>query len=279
MDINHISVSRKKCYDQCQQQYKYKYHLKIPSPVPEPFYFSYGKIIHKIAEVYVSEKASRSIDQVALDVLKGKILLDDDKPCPSLTDEYKRKLQTHLRSIKNLTKRIGTDGLLEHEFRYDLDPPNGKFITGFIDRLILKGEKNNKKAFIIDYKTTKKGKFRVNNQTVLEDLQLRCYARVVQREFGVPAENIKAALYYLDGENLIAAQYNDESLEKVEQDLKNGFIQIEKSNPDKVWGNVGWHCKHCDYATLCPFVKSQGPNPAWSGDPFELGHEDAWSNF
>ena len=278
MDINHISVSRKKCFDLCQQQYKYRYHLKIPAPGPEPFYFVYGTIIHKIAELYVHEKASRPIDNVALDILKGKIPLDDNKLCPPLEEEYKKKLQKHLRAIKNLTARIGVEGLVEHEFRYDLDPPNGRHVTGFIDRLILKGDGDNKKAFIIDYKTTKKGKFRVNSQTVLDDLQLRCYARVVQREFKIPAVNIKAALYYLDGENLIAAQYNDESLERVEKELKNGYVSIEKANPDNVWGNVGWHCKHCDYASICHFVKSQSQGPKWSGDLIELGHDDAWAN-
>lgn len=279
MNINHISVSRKKCFDLCQQQYKYRYHLKVPAPGPEPFYFVYGTIVHKIAELYVEEKAARPIGEVALDILRGKIPIEGDTLCPPLTDEYKKKLQKHLRAIQNLTKRTGPEGIVEHEFRYDLDPPNQKCVTGFIDRLIIKGEGENRKAFIIDYKTTKKGKFRVNSQTVLEDLQLRCYARVVQREFQIPSSNIKAALYYLDGENLVAAQYNDESLERVEQELRQGFIQIENSDPDKVWGNVGWHCKNCDYSTMCHFYKPQGKNESkWSGDLIELGHDDAWSD-
>ena len=50
MNINHISVSRKKCFDLCAQQYKYRYHLKVPAPGPEPFYFVYGKlnIVYKL---------------------------------------------------------------------------------------------------------------------------------------------------------------------------------------------------------------------------------------
>jgi len=273
MNINHISVSRKKCFDLCKQQYKYRYHLKTPSPVPEPFYFVYGTTIHKIAEVYVQEKAKRSIEKVALDVIQGKIPIEGERLCPPLEKQYKNKLQSHLKAIENITKRIGTDGYTEYEFRYDLDPPNNKNVTGFIDRLIIKQDK----AFIIDYKTTKKGKFRVNNQTVLEDLQLRCYARVVQREFGIDSSNIKAALYYLDGQNLIAAQYNDESLDKVESNLKNGFIEIEESNPDGVFGNVGWHCKNCDYATICPFYNSNKKLESnWSGDLKELGHDNSW---
>lgn len=277
MDINHISVSRKKAFDHCAQQYKYRYHLKIPRPGPEPFYFTYGTIVHKIAELYVQKKGAEPIGEIAADVLRGKIPIDDNGTiCPTLPEDYSKKFQKHVRSIQRLTDRIGSEGLTEHEFNYDLDPPNHKMVTGFIDRLIIKGEGENKKAFIIDYKTTKKGKWRVNSQTVLEDLQLRCYARVVQREFNIKAENIKAALYYLDGENLIAAQYNNASLEAVEQELKKAYYQIEKSDPDKVWGNVGWHCKNCDYATICTFYKPQGQAEAkWTGDLVELGHGDS----
>jgi CRISPR/Cas system-associated exonuclease Cas4 (RecB family) len=278
MNINHISVSRKKCFDLCQQQYKYKYHLKIPSPTPEPFYFIYGTIVHKIAEIYVKEKMSRNIGEIAIDIIKGKIPIEGEKKCPYLNEEYKKKLQRHLKAIQNLTKRTGCEGLVEHKFRFDLDPPNEKYITGFIDRLIIKGDGEDRKAFIIDYKTTKKGNFRLNNQTVLEDLQLRCYSRMVQKEFNIKANNIKAALYYLEGENLVAAQYNNDSLERVEEELKNGFIQIETSDPDKVWGNVGWHCKNCEYNTICQFYKQKNNSEQkWNGSLIELGHDDCWN--
>ena len=273
MNINHISVSRKKCFDLCKQQYKYRYHLQIPAPGPEPFYFTYGKIVHKIAEEYVKLIDSSTIEQVALDVLHGKIPIEKEKKCPTLTPHYKKKLQSHLNAIKNLTKRIGGGGITEYEFKYDLDPPNQRHVFGFIDRLILKEDK----AFIIDYKTTKKGKFRVTSQTVLEDLQLRCYARVVQREFNIKPENIKAALYYLEGENLIAANYSGDSLDRVEKELRDGFICIEEFDADKVWGNVGWHCKNCDYATMCHFYSPQEKSGSkWNGDLNSLGHKSDW---
>ena len=272
MNINHISVSRSKCYDLCQMQYKYRYHLKLASPVEEPFYFVYGTIVHKIAEMYVEEKGQRPIGEIANDIVRGKVEVEEHpdgtkKFCPPIPEEYSKKLQKHLRAIQNLTERVGSDGLVEHKFRYDLDPPNDKCVTGFIDRLILRGDK----AFIIDYKTTKKGKWRVNSETVIEDLQLRMYARVVQREFGIAPENIKCALYYLEGENLIAAQYNEESLLEVEKFLLDAFRRIEKADPDKVWGNVGWHCKNCDYATVCPFYKPQQTGDKWDGTMTEGG--------
>lgn len=268
MNINHISVSRKKCFDTCAQQYKYRYHLKIPSPVAEPFYFVYGTLIHKIAELYVEGRGETKIGDIASEILRGKIAIEGETLCPPIPPDYQKKLQKHLRAIQNLTERIGTDGEVEHEFRFDLDPPNEKFVVGFIDRLIVK----NGKAFIIDYKTTKKGKWRVNRETVKTDLQLRMYARVVQREFGIPASNIKAALFYLEGEDLVGCQYSDQSLIDVENELRDAFYMIERADSDRVWGKVGWHCKNCDYATICPFYKpDSAEQAAWDGTLESLG--------
>lgn len=290
MNINHISVSRKKCHDTCEQQYKYRYHLKLASPEPEPFYFVYGTIVHKVAELYVENKGQKPIGEICTEILRGKIPIEEynGEPtyAPPIPDDYKKKLTKHLRAIQNLNDRIGWDGIVEYEFKYDLDPPNNRCATGFIDRLILRDENgkpvdgvNEKahRAFIIDYKTTKKGKWRVNSETVKEDLQLRMYARVVQLNFGIPAENIKAALYYLEGENLVAACYNEESLLEVEKELREAFIRIEKSDPDKVWGKVGWHCNNCDYRSICPFFKGSGQNEQkWCGDLEVLGHDAGW---
>lgn len=273
MNINHISVSRKKCFDTCSQQYKYRYHLKIPNPGPEQIHFVYGTIVHKIAELYVEKRGEMQIGEIAELVLRGKIPIKDDQLCPDLPAEYKRKLPKHLRAIQNLTERVKFDGVVEYPFEYDLDPPHGRKIVGFIDRLIIKGEK----AFILDYKTTKKGKWRVNKDTVTEDLQLRMYARVVQRNFNLKPENIKAALFYMEGEELVAAQFSESSLSQVEDELRNAFIEIEQADADKVWGRVGWHCKFCDYNSMCPFYK--GPDAAvssWNGDMTELGHDNHW---
>lgn len=278
MDITHISVSRKKCYDTCAQQYKFRYHLKVPRPGEEPIYFVYGKIVHKIAEEYVRQKGEVSIGDISKDVLRGKIEVEAGQVASELPPDYKRKLTRNLRAIQNLTERIGFDGELEYPFEYDLQPPNNKKIVGFLDRLILRGDK----AYIIDYKTTKKGKWRVNSSTVKQDLQLRCYARVVQRQFNLKPENISAALYYLEGEELVASKYTEASLALVEQELLDAYDQISEADPDKVWGRVGWHCKNCDYASICPFYKENegtgtGNAPKdWDGDLTVLGHDDQW---
>lgn len=266
MDIEHISVSRKKTYDTCAQQYKYRYHLKTPRPGEEPFYFVYGKLIHKIAEEYVREKAARPIGEIATDMLRGKIEIDPGVKAPPLPNEYKKRLEPHLRAVQKFTEKVGTDGHLEYEFKYDLDPPHGRYLYGFIDRLILK----NGKAYIIDYKTTKKGKWRVNNETVKYDLQLRAYSRVVQLDFGIEPENIRAALYYLEGEDVVAVCYSQNSLLLAEADLKSTYLEIEKSDADKVWGTPGPHCNQCDYKTLCPFAQRKTADIVWDGDMSNL---------
>lgn len=266
MLINHISVSRSKTYKECAQRYKYRYHLQTPSPVVEPFYFTYGKIIHRCAEVYVQEKCARSLGEISTDVQRGKILMEGTQKAPPIPEDYAKRMPAHLRAIQRLTSQIGTDGEIEYDFSYDLDPPNNKLVVGFIDRLIFK----NNQAFIIDYKTTKKGKWRVNKNTIKSDVQLRCYARVVQREFGILPQNIKCALYYLEDAELIAASYSESSLLSVEKELLEMYDEIAATDPDTVIGKPGEYCSRCDYVSICPY-RSRNCNKItqtdlWDGD-------------
>jgi len=248
MDIEHISVSRKQTFDDCPCRYKYRYHDKIVSLEPMPIYLTYGKIVHKVAEHYVKEQGKKDIALVANEVLNGTILLDD-QPSPPLPDEYKKKFPVHLQNVKVLSDRIGFDGHLEYEFIYDLDPPNKCMAKGVIDRLIIRGDK----YFILDYKTTKKGFYRKTPNTIRKDLQLRSYARVVQKIFGAKAENIKAALFYLEGADLVATRFTEESLETAEQELKESHKYIREMHPDEAYGRVNDQCRRCDYRKICPF--------------------------
>ena len=244
-----MSVSRKSVWDECKKKYHFKYHLKVESEEPEPFYFTYGKIVHKIAEEYVRLDGKSNIGEVTSLVLNGEIPLEENVFAPNLPTEYKIKLPNHIKAIDKITKQIGFNGELEWDFKYDLDNPNGKYVIGFIDRLIRK--KDN--FFILDYKTTKKGKFRKNKQTIKDDLQLRTYARIVQKQFNVPAENINTALYYLEGGDLISTKFSERSLESAENILLESYNSILSSDPDKVWGTVGNHCQRCEYSKMCPF--------------------------
>lgn len=254
MELNNISVSRRDVWTECQAKYRYQYILKSEGLPPE-FYLTYGNVIHTIAEQYVANKGQRTLTEVTEDVIKGNIPIGEDKngkkilAPKKIPPDYLKRMPEHLRSIQKITEQIGTEGWTEYSFEYDLDPPHNRRIKGVLDRLICKGGK----YWIIDYKTSKKGFWRKKNVT--NDLQLRCYARVVQKEFNVPAEDIKAALYYLEGSELVAAKFSNQSLIEAEQELLSVYKQIENTNPDAVWGNVGSHCGRCSYRKICTFYK------------------------
>jgi hypothetical protein len=165
-----------------------------------------------------------------------------------------------LRAIYQFSQQTGFEGELEFSFEYDLNPPNRKLVVGYIDRLI---EKNGE-YFIIDYKTTKRGKWRKNNETIKTDLQLRCYSKVVQRTYDVPAKKIQAALLYVEGGNLIGAKFSQKSLDQAEDELLKTYEKIENHSPDKVWGKIGQHCDRCDYRSICPFINKPKLPPALS---------------
>ena len=243
----HISVSRQQTWNECQARYKYRYHLKVVSDEPVQPYFVYGKFVHKVAEVYVQEQGKKDIKDIAKDCLSGVIEVDSGKGRTVLQSEYLKRIPEHLNNIKKISDKIGYDGKLEHIFHFDLNPPNNHFLTGVIDRLIIRGDK----FFILDYKTTKKGRWRKNQNTIRNDIQLRCYARVVQLEFGAKAENIRCALFYLDGADLVATKFTDESLESAQKDLHDTYKHITSTGVDSVYGRVGDQCRRCDYRKIC----------------------------
>jgi len=247
----HISVSRKQCWDECQAKYKYRYHLKITPDVPEQPYFGYGKLIHKIAETYVEQQGKVDIQSIANDCLSGKIQVEENKPPFVLSGDYISKFPKHVESIKKLSDKIGYDGHIEWGFDYDLDPPNNLCIVGFIDRLIVR----NGEYYIIDYKTSKISKYRKNPTTIKTDLQLRMYARIVQKTFNVSPDKIKAALYYLEGEELVAAKFSEQALIDAEKELYDAYKHILNTNANNVFYNSGYHCSRCDYRNVCPVYK------------------------
>lgn len=249
MKIDHISISRESLYYECPQKYKFRYHLQIVSDVPTPFYFTFGKIVHRIIEEHTNCRGEKTINRIKSELLSGLIDLEPGKKCSPLDNEGHLRLTKHLNNYLKLADKIGYDGETEWEFYEDIDPPNKRMLKGFIDRLIVK----NGNVFIIDYKTTKPSKWRKDSLTIVKDLQLACYCWVVNKRLGIPANQIKAALYYLEDAKLVPVRYSDKTLSNVPQRLARVYKEIETQDPNKVYGRVGDHCRNCDYRKICPF--------------------------
>ena len=253
MDINHISVSRSDTYKQCPQKYKFRYHLKVPSG-PMPDYLVYGKLVHKIIEEYTSAKGEKCINEIRHGCLNGDILLDEGKenepkPREVLSNTYLTKLSKHLNSFLKLSNVVGLNGECEHKFEYDLDPPHGKKLVGFIDYIVQKDGN----FLIVDYKTTKKSRWRKTKRNIAGDIQLQCYSFIVAEEFKVAPCKVRAALFYLEGEEFIGATFSQATLDKVKKYLLEMYNEIEASDPDKTRGRISNLCNYCDYVNICPF--------------------------
>jgi CRISPR/Cas system-associated exonuclease Cas4 (RecB family) len=254
MKIEHISISREGTWSECAKKYYYRYHLGKLPPV-EPVYFLYGKIVHKIIETYTLGAGKRDINEIVKSVLGGDIELEegkDGKPgkkAGPLPIDYRAKLPEHLRSFMKLTKSIGFEGKVEWKFEHDLDPPNNRKLVGVIDRLLLTKDQ----CFIIDYKTTKRGPWRKTKATIGNDLQLQCYARIAQKNFGYKAEQIRCALFFLEGCETVDAQFSQETIDGVESRLLNVYKLIEATDAETAPGTVGKHCFRCDYKNICPY--------------------------
>lgn len=256
MNIEHLSVSRSNTFKECAAKYKYRYHLKLKPDIIEAPYFLYGKSFHKIAEEFIKHKGQKNINEIKNDVLDGKILLEEkqtESPRKVLPKEYLNKLPDHLVSFMRLNQRIGYDGELEFPFHYDLDPPNGKFLKGFIDRIIHK----NDEIFIIDYKTSKEDpRWNKNPQNIKYDLQLQCYAMVASEHFNVPAHKIKPALYYLDVKepnNLVGACFSQATLDKTKKLMISIYDKIYNMTEKEAYGRVGQHCDRCEFRKVCQY--------------------------
>jgi CRISPR/Cas system-associated exonuclease Cas4 (RecB family) len=254
MNIEHLSVSRSGCFDLCKQQYKFRYHLKVIPSRPEQQYFTYGKLVHTAAELYVERKGKTPIHDIVHDLLHGKIEFDGSQNINLLDQDYYKKLYAHTSYVERFTTQVGFDGEIEYEIKYDLDPPNNRLFLGYIDRLIVK----NNRAIIIDYKTSKKNNYRKNKVTIKKDLQLNAYALHVHEHFGIAPENIQAALVYLEEPEVVSTNFTKKGLTDTKELLRNSYIGIENFSPDHVKGNVGYHCKRCDYNDKCSFYFSSG---------------------
>lgn len=251
MLINHISISRKTTWETCQKSYYYKYDQNLLPEGPEPFHFIFGKLVHFIAEQHTKNQGKINLTEIKNEVLEGNLQIEGKK-APKIDNETSARLTKHINNYLRLANDLGYNGYTEWEFNYDLDAPNKRFVKGFIDRLIVTKDK----AIIVDYKTTKPGKWRKDSNNITQDMQLACYCWVVMKEFNLPADKIFASLYYLEDAKLVPVRFSEKTLLSIPEVLLKVYKDIENTQGDNAKGTVGSHCYWCAYKNICPFYRS-----------------------
>jgi CRISPR/Cas system-associated exonuclease Cas4 (RecB family) len=86
---------------------------------------------------------------------------------------------------------------------------------------------------------------------------MQTYALIIKEIFKANASDIKLALFYLEGSELVSANFDDNTLENCKKILIQTYNKIKNKDPDTVTGNVGSHCVRCDYSDICPFYRKK----------------------
>jgi hypothetical protein len=196
MDIRRTSaflVSR--TFFDCPAKYKYRYHLKMIPEGPHDQYTSVtGKQSTKLPKRI---RSGRWFPHSNRRHCQGRIVrANSGRSRYARTAPWKGNIPKNSRSIlgtlKSLPKKIGFDGHLEYQFKYDLDPPHGRMATGFHRPahyswrpVFHLGLQDDQKGLLAKEQTTRSKRI----------CELRItYGRVVRREFGAKAEEHSCGL-------------------------------------------------------------------------------------
>lgn len=260
MIIKNASVSRLAVFDECSLKYRYRYHDKIESPLPEPSYFQLGTLMHETIELFTKRNMDAStvtfqeMQSLVVEVAKGdsdfgNITSEEIRRVPGFLNNFiklQRDIQSMMPDRRELTEWAIPEQVIASGPDHDMNDMEVG-MSGFIDRLIFHRDK----ALIIDYKTTKiSGHKKISEAAV--DPQLRTYSYFVNKEFGIPAENITAMLYYLENGRRVPATFTDEDLQEQIGIIREKSLNILATPPESARATSGSHCNFCDYRTICP---------------------------
>ncbi len=245
--ITNFSYSQLTTFERCPRQYEYSYILKIPQPPTSNL--SFGSTLHNtLLEFYKnvgqSKQASLFTDYEEDLTLEKLLSIYEDKWIP-----YGYESKVHMETRKERGKEILTtfydkfkDDIprveyLEKAFKLKVGDYT---ISGRIDRA---DKLSDGTLEIIDYKT---GKAK-SQKKVDEDLQLALYALATSQCFNQPAS--KMTLYFLDEDEVVTTEPDEETLKKAEEKVKTLGDAINQFDfapaPNK------FVCKWCAYNKIC----------------------------
>lgn len=223
-------------YKNCPKLFELKYILKLQPEFKDNIYTCFGSTIHKVIE----------------DILKNNNILELNEILNMFPDLFIKNLEkvenNHLIIIpqwletgknclsyfyNNCYKQIKSNFIAaEQYFSYNIK--DNIYFNGLIDVIA----KDNKNIKIIDWKT---GKY--HNDT----LQLKLYALVMQKLYGVMTSEIEYIFIKVNKNNLL--KVNQEILDETDFELNKLINKITLTT--KFEKNFSSQCKYCNMKQFC----------------------------
>ncbi|HWZ22685.1 MAG TPA: PD-(D/E)XK nuclease family protein [Cytophagaceae bacterium] len=252
-----LSVSKKKCFDQCKRQFEFSYIHKLPKKDRD--YHIFGKFAHQVLQDFHQAYIDGSVapyNKVMGIAFKAALVEYKDKMTKEMIDESFQLINQYL-SIVSLDRKNKVSAnviAVEQPFNFDIAP--NLILNGMIDRVQIDDDNV---IHVCDYKTVK------NKQYIKNDFfQLLTYAYVIMLE----NENIEKvrASYILLRHNFeyVTTEFNKDTILEIKQKYIKCAQDIisekeYKPNPTRL-------CAYCDYLDLCPEGKGVNYNPSVHGE-------------
>lgn len=233
--VDRISYTDLETFDSCPLKFYYKKILRMPSP-PSPHQLL-GQVIHSVLESgarSMMEGEPRNLEALVSDFEGrwGKVRLGDPDQKERMGQRGAELLGEYMIMQAKLD---GFPAVLEKFFEIELSSAK---LTGRIDRV----DKTETGLRVIDYKTGKKGKNKLD-----KDLQLPIYSLACKELFGeYPSELM---FMFLGDGTEYSISSDPGSLDKVRTEIEQ---KAEVINSSDFTATPGKPCRLCEYARICP---------------------------
>lgn len=236
-----LSVSRMKCYKDCERKYYYKYIEKLPSK--EHDYFDLGSLVHGALElfhkVYISDQ---DVPENPAGLMKTAFITQQNlmEKDSLLSNEIIIEARDILKSYMLSLKQNGLKSKIicvEDDFNIKLTDDYS--LQGFVDRLDVD---NDGVYHIKDYKTNKNAKY-------MEPFQLQSYGIYLLNKYP-DIDRFRGSYIMVKLNNqLVSYDFNKEDVIKIKKDIikiADDICEEEKwtTRPTKL-------CDYCDYKGIC----------------------------
>lgn len=238
--VSYITFSNLQSFDICPLHYKAQVIFKIPTQPSA--HLSFGISMHNALYEYykrVKDGATPSLEDLK-DLLKQQWI-----PEGYVNKKHEEeRFELGLKALEEFYKNEPPHTPIGLELPFSFTLKNGVKVFGKIDRI----DTTPTGIEIIDYKTGEDNP----KADKAHKLQLAIYAlaatRVKDPILNRKPEDIKLTLHFLEGNTKKSMEFNQEDLDKLENELMETVLEIEESD-FKCSKNV--LCVNCEYKLLC----------------------------